>query len=104
MAKTSKQRQAEYRDRLAANGKTTITLTVTNNAAKTLRTIADEHGRTSSEVLELGLAAAKLMLNQRGKTADKPEFAASASLATPAPIDPVDTDARIRDAAFIVEP
>lgn len=66
MAKTPKQRQAEYRENLRLSGRTTVTITVTSDAAELLRQLAREHGKSQGEVVALGVLLARQRLRAPG--------------------------------------
>jgi len=55
---TAAQRQAKYREHLAQQEKTTITVAVTSDTAKRLRNLSRDYRRPMGTVIDLGVWAA----------------------------------------------
>lgn len=62
MAKSGKQRQSDYNDRLKKAGKARVTITLSDRLAGLLRELALRHGKTNGDVVELGILAANKAL------------------------------------------
>lgn len=62
MAKSGKQRQSDYNDRLKTAGKARVTITLSDRLAGLLRDLAVRHGKTHGDVVELGILAANKAL------------------------------------------
>lgn len=62
MAKSGKQRQSDYNDRLKTAGRARVTITLSDRLAGLLRDLAVRHGKTHGDVVELGILAANKAL------------------------------------------
>lgn len=62
MAKSGKQRQSDYNDRLKKADKVRVTITLSDRLAELLRDLALRHGKTHGDVVELGILAANKAL------------------------------------------
>jgi len=62
MAKSGKQRQSDYNDRLKKAGKARVTITLSDRLSGLLRELAQRHGKTNGDVVELGILAANKAL------------------------------------------
>lgn len=125
------QRQADYQSRQASKGRARLNCWIAAGTKKAISELAQQHGKSIADVIDLSVAAAKAMLAKRATetrppcliirqqnlqkqpvapsqpaadtdTPTAPENAPTAPQREPGQTS--DDDARIRAAAFIVEP